>query len=608
MLMLKNFFVENFSKVKNSFKDKPYRNAFSVIVLFILINALKLSLYNYFLIPQATREVFVYKFWFTLLCSIIVFTIIFSFKSRYLFLIVMVAQGIYCFTNISYFLYYHSYLHFLQWISLFKEALISATHLANPKSMQLLVVFIDAPLALYIFFKYFKKDVKKFSLPLMKYTLLIASLVILLVVEINNYHAQKSIVQYMDDRYTGETEVVARYGTLVNSAVNIIKNNSETKLIGQLNYGRKQTNSDIVSAEKDPNKPFLNSKNPNFVIIQVESMDANIVRQKYKDSYIMPYLNSLTANSIYYPYTLSYHQGGGTSDTEFSIINSVEPLDSFPAIKLTSYGYPNSFVSKLAKASYDTMAFHGNVGTFYNRNIALSKMGFKKFFDIGSMHYEDEGWGAPDDKVFSFAYDKMIKAREPFVSYVITMTSHGPFESARNYYNNPLYDDIENEIVKNYFNSFSYVDESIKDYVTAVQKKFPNSYIIIYGDHTPNINSEDFAQASFIDGDKYFEFVPLFIITPDGQKHRENSEVASFLDISPTLLAASGIPYSVYSDGSNLLKNNINYLNIPLKGSSFDRAWLYNKISTYKFTEDEPLWKKYLPSFISSNLIEKHRK
>lgn len=599
--MLKSILKKNIENITDAFNDKQYRKLFGIVVLFIVINSIKLTLYNYFLIPQATKELLIYKFGFSLLCSIIVFSIVLSFKSRYVFLVVMVAQGIYCFTNISYFLYYHSYLHFLQWISLFKEALISATHLANPKSIQLMVVFIDVPPALYIFFKYFKKENRKHSLPVLKYAVLALSIIILIYTEVNNHQYNKSIVHYMDDRYTGETEIVERYGTLANSVVNIVKNYSEAKLIEQINYGKLQTGGNKSGSGK-------NSVKPNFVIIQVESMDSNIIHQKYKDSYVMPYLAGLTENSVYYPYTLSYHQGGGTSDTEFSVINSVEPLDSFPAIKLTSYTYPNSVISKLAKESYHTMAFHGNVGTFYNRNIALSKMGFKQFYDINSMNFEDQGWGAPDDNVFSFAFSKLNKVRGPFLSYIITMTSHGPFESARNYYNNPLYDDIENEIVKDYFNSFSYVDESIKKHVTEVKRKYPNTYIIIYGDHTPNINSAEFAQASFIDGDKYFEFVPLFIITPDNKVYTENQVVASFLDIAPTILEVSGIYYKIYSDGTNLLNRDKNPLNIPLKGESFDRAWLYERISTYEYVEAEPLWKKYLPPFISSDLIERHKK
>ncbi|MHB8063742.1 MAG: LTA synthase family protein [Ruminiclostridium sp.] len=407
----------------------------------------------------------------------------------------------------------------------------------------------------------------------------------------------------------GETQIVARYGTLVNSGINIIKNYSEQKLIEQLNYGHKLTSpGPTIISDKPSNSPTINAGKPNFVIIQVESMDANIVKQQYNGSYVMPYLSSLRESSVYYPYTLSYHKGGGTSDAEFSIMNSVESLDSFPAIKLTSYNYPNSVVSKLSKASYSTMAFHGNVGTFYNRDVAFSKMGFKNFYDINSMKYTDEGWGAPDDKVFSFAFDKMASSKKPFLSYVITMTSHGPFESARNYYNNDRYDNIEEELVKNYFNSMNYVDNSIKDFVSKIQAEFANTYIFIYGDHTPNIHEEDFYQASFLNGDRYFEFVPLFIITPNKQKHLESSVVASFLDISPTILGSSGIPYTIYSDGINLLSDKKIPLNIPLKGEAFNRAWLYENVSKSTYSEKEPLWKKYLPSFITSNLIERHKK
>ncbi|WP_242651737.1 LTA synthase family protein [Ruminiclostridium cellulolyticum] len=484
---------------------------------------------------------------------------------------------------------------------MFKEAMISASHFANPISVQLLVVFIDVPVALFIFFKCFKREVKSTRLPLLRNVLIALSVAILIIIEIFNFSNRQSVVQFMNDRYSGETRIVERYGTVANGIVSIVQNNTEEKLIKQINYGKNISSPSNVTASKST------VEQPNYVVIQVESMDSNIVKQKYKGSYIMPYMSSLMNNSVYYPYTLSYHKGGGTSDAEFSVINSAETLDSFPAIKLSSYNYPNSVVSKLAKASYNTMAFHGNVGTFYNRNIAFSKMGFKKFYDINSMNFDDEGWGAPDDKVFSFAFGKIDKSTRPFYAHIITMTSHGPFESARNYYNNKAYDDIENEIVKNFYNSFSYVDESIKDFVEKIQTKYSNTYIIIYGDHTPNISSKDFAQASFIDDGKYFEFVPMFVITPDHKKYVEDSVVASFLDVSPTIMATSKLAYNIKTDGRSLLDTQTTPADIPFKGGSFDRIQLYNKISTHKYVQEEPLWRKYLPSFISSSLIERHK-
>ena len=599
---MKDFLTTLVNKITTAFSNKNFVKSLIAIIIFILLNTLKTVIYNVFLLPQANSDIFTYKFWFVLITSTIILLFVLGFCLRVWFAILLLAQGIYMFTNISYYLYYHSYLHIMQWFSLFKEAAISATHLANPKSAQLLIVFLDVPVIIYLLIKYYTPEVKKIRKSKIRYAVIALCLICLTITEGINISNNKSINDFMGDRYSGESKIVERYGTTINAAINIFKNYSEEKLIEQFEYGQIQKSNENLSALTNNQV----QKAPNFVIVQVESMDSNIVKQKYNDQYVMPFLAGLMETSVYYPYTLSYHQGGGTSDTEFSIINSIQPLDSFPAIKLSTYSHSNSFVSKLKNASYETMAFHGNVGTFYNRDISFHKMGFNKFYDIKSMKFEDEGWGAPDHKVFDFAFNKMQQTKQPFCSYVITMTSHGPFESSRNYYNNPRFDDIEDEIVMNYYNSMSYVDESLKNFVNNIRAKFPNTYIFIVGDHTPNINEPEFYQSSFIDGDKYLEFVPLFIVTPDNKQYVETTQVASFLDISPTILERSGISYSVLSNGHNLLTPQKNTINIDLKGSSFDRSWLYEKISNIEYSEEEPIWRKYLPNFIKSDLFEKH--
>ena len=599
---MKDFLTTLVNKITTAFSNKNFVKSLIAIIIFILLNTLKTVIYNVFLLPQANSDIFTYKFWFVLITSTIILLFVLGFCLRVWFAILLLAQGIYMFTNISYYLYYHSYLHIMQWFSLFKEAAISATHLANPKSAQLLIVFLDVPVIIYLLIKYYTPEVKKIRKSKIRYAVIALCLICLTITEGINISNNKSINDFMGDRYSGESKIVERYGTTINAAINIFKNYSEEKLIEQFEYGQIQKSNENLSALTNNQV----QKAPNFVIVQVESMDSNIVKQKYNDQYVMPFLAGLMETSVYYPYTLSYHQGGGTSDTEFSIINSIQPLDSFPAIKLSTYSHSNSFVSKLKNASYETMAFHGNVGTFYNRDISFHKMGFNKFYDIKSMKFEDEGWGAPDHKVFDFAFNKMQQTKQPFCSYVITMTSHGPFESSRNYYNNPRFDDIEDEKVMNYYNSMSYVDESLKNFVNNIRAKFPNTYIFIVGDHTPNINEPEFYQSSFIDGDKYLEFVPLFIVTPDNKQYVETTQVASFLDISPTILERSGISYSVLSNGHNLLTPQKNTINIDLKGSSFDRSWLYEKISNIEYSEEEPIWRKYLPNFIKSDLFEKH--
>ncbi|HEX9059056.1 MAG TPA: LTA synthase family protein [Clostridia bacterium] len=458
----------------------------------------------------------------------------------------------------------------MQWFTLYKEAAATTGHSAVPFNIKLLIVLIDLPVAIYLLREYsgVTKVLKKAGL----YMKIIAALsvAVVLLIEWQNYALGCSIVQCASDKYKGESPIVERYGTVADNIVNIYSNASETELISQLHYGKK-----LESTVESPN-------NPNFIVIQVESMDANVINHQYNGQYIAPFLHSLSQNCVYYPYMLSYHKGGATSDSEFSVMNSVETLNGYPAIKLLSYDYSNSFVSRLDASSYNTVAFHGNVGSFYNRDTAFPKMGFSKFYDMNKMKLKDVGWGAPDADVFNYAFNELNNINKPFFSYVITMTSHGPFTNARYYYNNARYDDIKDETVRNYFNSISYVDESIKQFVEKVRQNFKNTYVFIWGDHTPNISTEMYHQASIKGQEHTLEFVPLLIITPDGKVYSEKNQVACFTDISPTILKASGIKYSIKSDGMNVLDEKSNGGYIPYNGSSLDRSSLFKTVEAVK--------------------------
>jgi lipoteichoic acid synthase len=536
--------------------------------LFIIFNVLKIALFNYMLISTQSLRTFEYKLMMTLFVIMILDTFIFMFRQRFIFVTIYLLQTFYILVNLCYYLYFHSYLHILQSFMLLNEAFVSTSHFAIPKYAQLLIVFIDMPIFVYVFIKY-KEIYKRIKeLNFMKIAIIAVSFTAVLSIEIINYNQNHSLINLIQDTFSGESPVVERYGTVVNNVVSFASNKDEKELIKKLNYG------------KEINNSAVNQNKPNFVIIQVESMDSNIINQKYNGQYVTPNLQALSQHSIYYPYTLSYHEGGGTSDAEFSIINSVESLQSFPAMKLSSYNYPNSMLPRLTSSGYQSLAFHGNLGSFYNRDTAFPKMGFNKFFDMRKMNIGESGWGIPDDKVLKYTEDKLKTEKQPFISYTITMSSHEPFNSVRNYYNNSRYDDINDQTVKDYYNSLSYVDQSISDFVTYIKANFKDTYIFIYGDHTPSINTPIYQQASFKADGRYFEFVPLFIITPDNKVHKEDKYAASFLDISPTILYASGVKFKENSDGENLINLDGNYNEVPFKGGIFDRSYLFDQVKT----------------------------
>lgn len=554
-------------KVYHFIKIIGHIHPFYPFLIFMLLNSLKITLFNYFLIPIQTMATFNYKLQMTLLLAIIVYPLIFKLKSSLPFIMIYTIQILYIVANMSYYLFYHNYVHIMQWITLFQEAFLSAGHSAAPMNLKMFIIFIDIPAFAYILFNYSKVREFIMSIRIQQLILAFSAIIIISFVEFNNYSQGFSVLQYVKDQSRGESPIVERYGTVANNMVTLYLNRGERGHEKKLIYGNSISSGSISSAS------------PNFVVIQVESMDANIVKQTYKEQYIMPYLHDMAEKNIYYPYVMSYHMGGGTSDSEFSIINSVHPLEDYPAIKLTNYNYPNSFVKILSNAHYETLAFHGNVGNFYNRDIAFPKMGFTNFYDILRMKFEDTGWGAPDASVFDFTLEKLQKVKKPFFCYNITMTSHSPFTNAVNYYNNPLYADIEDENVKNYFNSLSYVDQSIHDFVEKIQHRYKNTYIFILGDHTPNITTELYAQASYSLDNRYFEFVPLIILTPNGKSYKEESKVASFVDLAPTILNAAKIKYEYKSNGQDLIYGAQKNLPILFKNKEYDRELLFKNFT-----------------------------
>lgn len=547
----------------------------SASIAFLLLNSLKIVIFIIILIQQVNVAIVGYEFLRTLAIIMILYLLIYKTGSRIIIGSLYVLQTLYITINLGYYLYFRSYIHVLQYIYLFHEASLLAGRFAIPLNAKMLLAFIDLPVFIYIFISLKSPGRLKIRFGKQLIIVMLVPVLILAALEGLNYVRNYSIVSFLENpsKDVGESQTVKVYGTLVNNIIDFIRYNNENSIIDKFQYG-KEMNS-VASLSSGSLKSADISK-PNYILIQVESMDANIINQTYKGNYVTPFLHSLESQSIYFPYAMSYHEGGGTSDSEFSVLNSMEPLKDYPALKLSSYEYPNSLVKRLDDASYATLAFHGNAGDYFNRNTAFQKIGYSTFYDMLKMNLPQKGWGIPDDEVLSFALEKLKTVNAPFFAHIITMSSHEPFTFVRNYYNNPLYDDIEDKTVKEYYNSFSYVDKSIGDFVNTVKTNLKNTYIIIYGDHTPNITSLMYSQASFTIDGRYFEFVPMIVLTPDGKIRKETKEVASFLDVAPTILKTSGISYDFKSDGQVLTGDVLEPESLPYKGGSYDRAMLFN--------------------------------
>jgi lipoteichoic acid synthase len=539
-------------------------------VLFVLANAAKTAVFNRLLIdvpPLPSAAVPLCGMFNKIVLLSIVFLLLTRLKYRFWFVGFYLLQQLYMYVNLSYHFNLEGYIHISQYVLLYSEALDLMKYSAVPHDPRMWYLAVDAPFFLCLVFFY--PAFRRISTRHFKPALLSAAIAVFIAVCLWK-SPEVSPKQLMNDPYTTVSPVVRNYGLLMFNIVDLFNYRQRLEDLIALRYGP-----EVSSAGSRP-------PHPSIVMLQVESMGGFVIDYKYHGAYVMPFLHGLSEQCVFFPYMLSYHEAGSTSDCEFSVINSVEPFDNYPSIRLHYYHYPNSMLKQLAKAHYCVFAFHGNRGSFFSRNIAFPKMGFATYFDMEAMGLAEKGWGAPDSSVFSFVSRKARSENRPFLYYIITMSSHEPFTLVKSYYSNTRFSHEDVVSARNYLNSMSYVDGQIQAFITDIRAACPECYIFIYGDHTPVINRNVYKKTVFESDNRLFEFVPLFILTPDRRVSRENACAASFIDIARTVLDISGAPYRVYTRGQNLLDPPIENSTLSYRGGVYARRELYARIAAEK--------------------------
>ncbi len=543
---------------------KSSLTAFLFFVLFVFFGALKLAVFNQLIVDASAFQAFANNYFGKVAITFLLTLFVTLPKRPAVFIVVYCWQMLYMFVNLSYHFNFDGYLHVGQYIGLYSEAMDLATHSAVPKDIRLLWLAIDLPFFVGMIWTY--SGVGTVSTAFRVRTILYGGAIGLFILALHWETRNEKIASVMNNPYSSDMAVVRQYGLLTFNIVDLINYHDGQQHIKSIRYGGPIASQDTVGPR------------PGIIVLQIESLDAFIVDRKYQDAYITPFLHELTSTSVYYPYMLSYHEAGSTSDCEFSTINSIEPFEDFPSIKIRNYDYANSIIKPLASGGYSVFAFHGNRGTYFNRIAAFKKMGFRHFFDMQEMGLREIAWGAPDKSVLGFVNAQLLTQKSPFFYYVITMSSHEPFNLTRSYYQNNTYATIPDEKTRDYFNSMSYVDGQLREFVRAVRAEHPQTIIAIWGDHTPVIARNVYKRASFVYNNKQFEFVPCFILTPDRQVYREAKNVASFIDVAPTLLAFSKVPYAVRSNGNNLCRPPFVNTTIDYRGTTYSRRDLYRQI------------------------------
>lgn len=333
---------------------------------------------------------------------------------------------------------------------------------------------------------------------------------------------------------------------------------------------KKEINSYFNSREKklSPNKYSAMLKGKNLIVIQIESLENFIINEKVNGEEITPNLNKLLNNSIYFS---NYHEqtsGGTTSDGIFVTNNSMLP----PIAGTSSFTYPyndyNSLPKILKEKGYNTYSMHGEKGNYWNWMVSETHMGFDTCLDISKFNRDEIlGLCLSDESFLSQSVKKIEKQKEPYYTFMITASSHSPFNIPKDKVKIKISKELEGTKTGAFIEAAHYTDEMIGKFIKELDKKgmLENTAVAIYGDHEGlhKFFSEETETLKGIpekwrDNDRR---VPLIIYSKDikGEEIKTNGGQVDFL---PTISYLMGIEEDRYLNtalGRNILNTNLDY-------------------------------------------------
>jgi len=321
----------------------------------------------------------------------------------------------------------------------------------------------------------------------------------------------------------------------------------------------------------EPNKDYFGiAKGRNVIYVHLESFQQFLIDYKLqadgKEYEVTPFLNSLYHSNSTLAFSNVFNQvkAGKTSDAETMIETGLFGLNqgSF----MVNYGGTNTqqaapfILSK--NGGYTSAVFHGNAGSFWNRNTAYKQWGYNYFFDASYFTKQDDTnsfqYGLNDKIMLKDSIKYLERLQQPFYVKYITVSNHYPYTTSL------IGDEIgfplaktKDETINGYFATANYLDSSVKALFDYLKKSglYDNSVIVLYGDHfgisqTRNPNLAPLVGKTSETWSNYdnamMQRVPYMVVIPGMDKGKIIDTYGGQVDMLPTLEHLLGIDSKNY--------------------------------------------------------------
>lgn len=345
----------------------------------------------------------------------------------------------------------------------------------------------------------------------------------------------------------------------------------------------------------------------NVIVVHTESMQKIALETKFNGQEVTPNLNRLASEGMYFSNFYSQVGVGTSSDAEFTLSTSLMPVNN-GTVFMSYFDREYVALPQLMKnKGYNTFSMHGNIASFWNRQVMHKNLGYDKFYSKTSYVIDEEiGLGLSDKSFFRQSAEIIEKVKEetsgqPFYTTLLMLTNHTPFDEVEKYGEFPVTMNyttnedgkevsktasyLEGTSLGNYFKSAHYADAAIGEFMEHLDEKglLENTVVVFYGDHDARLPRADFnkmfnydpANDEVLNEDNpnydefdYYDYelnrsVPFIIWTKDKHFQKEITTAMGMYDVLPTLGNMLGVysPYQLGHDVMNLTDNIVPFTN-----------------------------------------------
>lgn len=189
-----------------------------------------------------------------------------------------------------------------------------------------------------------------------------------------------------------------------------------------------------------------------------------------------------------------------------------------------------SMAYDLKKLGYSTHAIHNNDGTFYDRNLVFSHLGYDTFTSIEYMDgFEKTPMGWAKDNILTGEITKALDSTSG-TDYVFTISvqGHGDYPSTPmegytpeiKVTNFPVAE--QQASFEYYVNQIHEMDNFIGELVDKLSERDEETILVLYGDHLPTF---DFTDEMLTNGDK---FQTQYVIWSNFQMDKQNKDIQAY--------------------------------------------------------------------------------